>query len=110
MARCYGVTSREWEMYSQSEVDPAEYGCSFVYVFTTTKRRARILAVRYWRHVRSRKHKLRNGLASYRDGSQYHPHLLHDFLEDDGHPFQGMKVEDLGKWDGPSLVEEELAA
>jgi len=53
--RCFAVTSPEYVTYHGSEyppLEPPEYGCEFLWVFTRTGRRARCLAVRAWRRQR----------------------------------------------------------
>ena len=65
------MISPQYETCSESEVDPPEYGCEFLWVFTRTRERAKMLAVRAWR----RQHRLQ-----YCDGGNENP-------------FTGLKVE-----------------
>ncbi len=67
----FAVISPQYKTHSASEVNPPEYGCEFLWVFTRTKARARHLAVRAWR----RQHRLQ-----YCDGGN-------------DNPFTGLKVE-----------------
>lgn len=77
--RAFYVVSPVYEVYSQSEVDPAELGRDVMLVCAQTKRRAKVLAVRAWR--RGRPH----GTWSRRNYVQYC---------NDENPFKGLEVHD----------------
>ena len=75
----YGVASPEYDMHSATQYDPAEYGRDWLPVFTSSARRARVLAVRAWR----RRHRTKRGRTLYIN------------QEPDLNPFVGLEVEPL---------------
>jgi hypothetical protein len=83
--RWFGVISPEYDMGGGGFYEPPEPGCDWVPVFTTSKRRAIILAVRTWRR-RERLpigNKARESDHYFRLDQRYVP------------PFKGMRAEPL---------------
>lgn len=80
--RCYMVVSPEYEVYHQTEIEPAEYGRAVLHVRTVSAQRAKVLAVRAWRRLRRTRVDIRRKHCM---GSL-------DWLED-GNPFRGVTTE-----------------
>jgi hypothetical protein len=79
--RWYGVSSPEYQTYSGDDLDPPEYGRDWMPVFATSKRRARVLALRAWRR--------RTPVNSHRR------RCFVSEVESDASPFAGMIAEPL---------------
>lgn len=75
-----------WGGYSWED-GPPEYVCDVAYVRAASQRRARVLAVRFWRNMNKR------GIHPYR---KYYGHVRYKSVDEPGeNPFRGMKVERL---------------
>jgi hypothetical protein len=77
VAQCYLVSSPEWSYGSDDYYETPEFGRDFVFVFSRNTRRAKVLALRWFRRT-------------YRSSEDRDPR---DYLAAGENPFHGMKVE-----------------